>query len=52
VGLAKRPSQEVLRRDLAPVLTRIAELVGPDWIAELLSAALPEVESRKAKVEN
>lgn len=36
-GLATRPPVEVLRTDFEPVVRRIAELAGPDWIRELLA---------------
>jgi hypothetical protein len=37
IGLAVRPPVEVLQRDLEPVIRRIGELVGADYVRGLLS---------------
>ncbi len=36
LGLIERPPVQVLRIDLAPVVRRMAELGGRQWIEELL----------------
>jgi hypothetical protein len=37
IGLIERPAQDTLRRDLEPLIKRIAELTGPEWVAGLLA---------------